>query len=110
MDSKRLTESFTVSSQITVEDVSKIKMMGFRSVMCNRPDGEGSNQTAFKEIENTAKELDLAVVYLPVKSGSVTHQNVQSFEEVISKLPSPIFAYCRSGARCETLWSLARGN
>lgn len=108
MNIKRLADKLSVSSQVELDDISKIKMMGFRTIICNRPDGEDSTQPDFSKIEKEAKALDLSIFYLPVNSGDITSQNVEDFEKLISQSPSPMFAYCRSGGRCEALWSLSR--
>lgn len=108
MNIKRLTEGFSVSSQIDLIDVAKVKSMGFRTIMCNRPNGEDEGQPTHEQIEKEANKLGLEFVYLPVISGAVNFEDVQTFEKIIPEVAKPIFAYCRSGARCETLWSLSR--
>lgn len=47
MKTNRLTERLSVSPQITVPDMQTIKEQGFRPIICNRPDGEGSDQPTF---------------------------------------------------------------
>lgn len=41
MELKKFTETFAVSPQIATADLADIKKAGFRSIICNRPDGEG---------------------------------------------------------------------
>ena len=33
-----------------------------------------------------------------------------AFDQALDSLPKPVFAYCRTGTRCATLWSLAQGS
>lgn len=108
MDMKTLTADLSVSTQITAADVATIAAQGFKSILCNRPDGEGADQTAFAEIEAQAKALGLAVAYQPVVSGAVTDQDGADFAAVIADLPAPVFAYCRTGTRCTILWALSQ--
>ncbi|MBL1407021.1 MAG: TIGR01244 family phosphatase [Hyphomicrobiales bacterium] len=108
MNMKRLAEEISVTSQIDLSDVSKIKRMGFRTIMCNRPDGEDAGQPAFNDVEKEAEKYGLSFVFFPVDSGAVNSEDVLAFERVIPEVETPILAYCRSGARCETLWSLSR--
>ena len=54
MDIKTLTAGLSVSGQITPADVEDIKDAGFRAIICNRPDGEGSDQPTFPEIAAAA--------------------------------------------------------
>ena len=47
----KLNEEVSVSGQITAEMVEQVKALGFASVICNRPDGEGPDQPTAAEIE-----------------------------------------------------------
>lgn len=105
----KITPDYSVSTQISVEEVDDIAAQGYRSIMCNRPDGESADQTPVAEIRARAEELGLAFAFVPVISGGVAPQNVTAFEEALAELPAPVLAYCRSGTRCRTLWSMAKG-
>ena len=109
MDMKKINGELTVSPQITPADVAEIAAAGFRSIICNRPDGEGADQPVFTEIEQAAKKLGLETSYLPVVSGKVTDEDAAKFGDEFARLPKPVFAYCRTGTRSATLWSLDRG-
>ena len=50
MDIKALSSKASVTPQIKVDDLPAIKEKGFRSIICNRPDGEGTDQPTYKEI------------------------------------------------------------
>jgi sulfide:quinone oxidoreductase len=80
---------------------------GFRAIVCNRPDGEGMDQPNFEEIETEAEKLGLRTAYLPITAGKVSDEDADKFRELLTELPGPILAYCRSGTRSATLWSLA---
>lgn len=108
MDIKQISAQFSATSQIQPDDVKAIKDMGFRAIICNRPDGEGDDQPAFAEIEKSAKEVGLEIVYLPVISGKITDEQAEEFDSVVSGLPSPVLGYCRTGTRCTILWSLSQ--
>ena len=47
----KLNEEVSVSGQLTAEMVEQVKALGFASVICNRPDGEGPDQPTAAEIE-----------------------------------------------------------
>ncbi|TPE51418.1 TIGR01244 family sulfur transferase [Amaricoccus solimangrovi] len=108
MSITKITPEYSVSTQISVEDVAEIAAMGYRSIMCNRPDGESPDQTPVAEIRAAAEARGLAFAFVPVISGGVAPQNVAAFEEALEELPAPVLAYCRSGTRCRTLWTMAR--
>lgn len=105
---RKLSDEYTVSGQITPDDVQEIASRGYRSIMCNRPDGESPDQPDFAEIEAAAREAGLEVAFLPVVSGQITDEDVEAFRKRIAELPKPVFAYCRSGGRCQNLWMLSR--
>ena len=106
MDLKKISEKTAVSPQITPQDMTAIKEAGFRAIICNRPDGEGVDQPSFEEIEAAAKKVGLEAAYVPVTSGKVRDEDVESFGAALKDLPRPVLAYCRTGTRSATLWSL----
>jgi sulfide:quinone oxidoreductase len=55
MQPKRINASVSVSEQVSPEAVADIAAAGFKSIICNRPDGEGADQPGFAEIEAAAK-------------------------------------------------------
>lgn len=107
MDLRTLTSTYSVSPQITPDDVKAIAGAGFRSVMCNRPDGEEMGQPDYAEIEAAAKAEGLETRWVPIISGAVTQDALDQFRSALSDMPGPMLAYCRSGTRCAMLWSIA---
>ena len=109
MEIRRINGNLSVSEQISESDVAEIAAAGFRSIICNRPDGEGPDQPVFAEIEKAARRLSLEARYMPVVSGKVRDEDAELFGKAMDELPKPIFAYCRTGTRSTTLWSLDQG-
>jgi sulfide:quinone oxidoreductase len=110
MQVHKLTDQLSVSSQVAVEDISKLPDLGFKSVICNRPDKESDDQPAMLEIENAVKAAGLSWQHQPVVSGNINDQDVEDFTQLMSTLPQPIFAFCRTGTRCSILWALSQAN
>jgi sulfide:quinone oxidoreductase len=108
MDLKQISQDLSVSEQISAADVVTLKQKGFRSIICNRPDGEAADQPTFKEIEEAAKAAGLSALYIPVKTGLVTDADAAAFGTALRELPGPVFAYCRTGTRSTTLWCLSQ--
>lgn len=102
-----LTSELSVAGQISVEDVLAYANEGFKTLICNRPDGESPDQTAFALIEAAAKDQGLAVHYLPVVSGQMTEAHAHAFGEILKTAATPVLAYCRSGMRSTCLWALS---
>lgn len=104
---KKLTDNISVASQLDIADVPAIAKSGFKSIVCNRPDGESPDQPPFEAIRAAAQAEGLDVHFQPVLTGKITERDVDTFADLIRDLPKPILAYCRSGTRCTTLWALA---
>jgi len=108
MDIRQITEELSVAPQIRADDVSKIAAAGFRAVICNRPDGESSDQPCCEDIEAAVKASGMAWCMQPVRSGGVTQADADAFAALTAELPKPVLAYCRSGTRCAALWCLSQ--
>ncbi|HVH04348.1 MAG TPA: TIGR01244 family sulfur transferase [Amaricoccus sp.] len=108
MSITRVSPEYSASPQIRPEQVAGIAALGYRSIICNRPDGEAADQPAVSEIRAEAERIGLGFAYVPVVSGAITEADVQEFRAALAGLPSPVLAYCRSGARCQNLWMLAQ--
>ena len=108
MDIRRITDELSVAPQIGAEDVAAIAAAGFRAIICNRPDGETSDQPCCEDIEAAVKANGLAWRAQPVRSGGVTLEDAAAFGALMADLPKPVLAYCRSGTRCAQLWSLSQ--
>ncbi len=108
MDIRPLTNELSVAPQIRSADLPALRDAGYRAIICNRPDGEGSDQPNFGEIERAAGPLGLTVHYLPAESGKVTDEQGAAFGRLIAELPKPVLAYCRTGMRSTTMWALSQ--
>jgi uncharacterized protein (TIGR01244 family) len=106
MEYRQITEDYSVSGQIQPEEVAAIKAAGFKSVICNRPDDEQPGQPSADTVKAAVEAAGLTFRYIPVISGQITAQNVEDQAEALDELEGPIFAYCRSGARCTNLYGL----
>jgi sulfide:quinone oxidoreductase len=107
LDIKSLNSHLSVTGQIAVADVQALADLGFKSIVCNGPDGEGANQVGLKEIELEALRLGLQARYLTVETGKVTDAEGRAFGSFMGALPQPALADCRSGMRSTTLWAPA---
>ena len=103
-----LTDNFAVAPQLSPEDMQAVAQAGYKSVIINRPDGEGGDeQPSSEEVMAAAKAAGLVIEYQPVVSGGMTEADVQRFKQLLAQLPAPVLAYCRSGTRCTHLFSAA---
>ena len=108
MELKKVDKSFAVSPQIAPSDVAELAQQGYKTIICNRPDGEGNDQPLFQEIEEAAQASGVEAHYLPVESGKVSEEDAERFGTLLDAARKPVFAFCRTGTRSVTLWSLSR--
>ena len=106
MDIKTITKDFAVTGQVLPQQIPELAAAGYRSIICNRPDGEASDQPTIDEIENAASAAGLELRYLPVVAGKVSDFDISQFARELGALPAPVLAFCRTGNRSMTLWSL----
>jgi sulfide:quinone oxidoreductase len=105
MDCRKIGDGLSVSPQIVPTDMAALKLAGFRAVICNRPDAEAADQPGHREMAKAAAGLEFR--YLPVTPGIVTDETAVASGQALGELPGPVLAYCRTGTRSATLWSLS---
>ncbi|NQZ30578.1 MAG: TIGR01244 family phosphatase [Oceanospirillaceae bacterium] len=108
MELHQLTPFLSVSPQLNVADVEEIAAAGFKTIICNRPDGEGDNQPISDELQSACKAVGINWQYLPVNPRDYTDQQAMEFGELVSAAAHPVLAYCRTGTRCTNLWALSQ--
>ncbi len=105
-----LDADFSTSPQLLPAQMAAAAAAGFKSVINNRPDGEGGvEQPASAEIERAAAAAGLRYAYLPVVPTDIKPEDVARMSELLDTLPKPVLAFCRSGARAAKLYRLATG-
>lgn len=102
---KALNDKISVSAQISTDDMAALYEQGFRSIICNLPDGESAGQPTFNEIKKAAKKVGMKARYIPVGPGQVGEKQVSDFADAMNSMPLPALAYCRSGARSAMIHS-----
>ena len=105
---RRIDARHAVCDQIRPEEVATIAALGFRTILCARPDGESGSQPAFAEIAREAKRHGMKTVHVPV-AGMVTRAQAAQARKALSKGRAPVLGYCRSGARVAALFSALDG-
>lgn len=105
MEIRQITDGYSVSGQITPEEVAAIKAAGFKSVICNRPDNEQPGQPSADSVKAAVEAAGLAFRYIPVISGQMTMENVEDQAAALAEVEGPVLAYCRSGTRCTNLYA-----
>ncbi|WP_313089103.1 beta-lactamase hydrolase domain-containing protein [Stutzerimonas nitrititolerans] len=97
-------DAFATTGQLCLHDLDRVVAAGFRSILCNRPDGEGgAEQPGSEALSVRAEQLGLAFAYLPIPSVDVGEDEVRAFASVLELLPKPVLAFCRTGRRSSRL-------
>ncbi|MFD0950985.1 TIGR01244 family sulfur transferase [Paraperlucidibaca wandonensis] len=105
----QLNAEMAVSEQLAAHELSEIYAAGFRSVICNRPDAEGGDaQPSQHDIAQAAQAVGLQFAYLPLVPGQIGLDEARAFAQLISTMPGPVLAYCRTGNRSQTVYQLAQ--
>lgn len=105
MDIRPIDQDVAVADQLTERDMPLVHSLGYRSVICNRPDGETADQPLFATIKQAAGLSSLHALYVPVPSEGITPQHIADMKRALREAPKPTLAYCRSGARCTAIIS-----
>jgi sulfide:quinone oxidoreductase len=100
----RLSEFCAVAGQIQPSDVEALSAQGFKTIICNRPDGEDFGQPTADEIARACEPHGIAFHHIPVGHGGLSMDTVAQFRDVISASEGLVLAYCRSGQRSSILW------
>jgi len=108
MNIQKLSEDYSITSQIAPTDMALIAEMGFKSILCNRPDGEATMQPSFAEIEKAALAAGLDARYLPVAPAPPEIGDAQMLAALLDDLEGPVLAYCGTGARAANLWNMGK--
>jgi uncharacterized protein (TIGR01244 family) len=109
MQVNKVTENYSVCGQISASDVAQIKASGFKSIMCNRPDGEELGQPTAEIIRKAAEDYGMKFFYVPLGRTGISAELLSDFRDVVSGNNDPVFAYCRTGNRCGVLWNASQG-
>jgi len=108
MDIRKVTDGLSVCAQLELPQVAEVARAGFRSLICNRPDGESADQPSYEEVAVAARNCGLQVQNLPAVTGKVTDEQGEAFARLLGEMPGPVLAYCRTGMRSITMWALSQ--
>lgn len=108
MEIRQVTSSFAVADQVVEDDLPVLQAKGFKTLICNRPDGEVDGQPAAQVLAARAREYGFDWYWIPISSGNFSPDAVLAFEQAVAATDQPVLAFCRSGTRSITLWALAQ--
>ncbi len=107
MDARTLTPRYSVSPQISVDDVPAIVAAGYKTVICNRPDVEVPPSHQAAALRAAVEAAGLQFEELALTHQTMNAANVAQQRALYENCPGPVLAYCASGTRCSVVWALA---
>jgi len=108
MDIRTLTPRYAVSPQVSASDAKEIAEVGFTTVICNRPDGEVSEDQRAEAIGEAMRAAGLDFHVLPVGNQGMTGELIAAQRDLIASSTGPVLAYCNSGTRSTFVWALGQ--
>ena len=107
---QQLSADVCVAPQLDPAAMAWAAQAGFKSVINNRPDFEGGpDQPTSAAMQAAATSAGLRYAFLPVQPAVQTPEEIAAFSKLLSELPKPILAFCRSGTRSGKLYRAATG-
>ena len=106
-DIRQVTPDFAVAPQLQPAEMAEAAGRGFRLVINNRPDGEVPGQPDAAEMERAARAVGMDYVHIPFV-GRPGPSEVAAVQQAVEGAGGPVLAFCRSGTRSITAWSLGQ--
>lgn len=103
MELQRLSQKLSVSGQVMPDDIKALAALGFRAIICNRPDGEDSGQPIWADVAALAQTHGLQTRLIPVTPDTLGPEAIAEFGRALDELPVPVLAFCRTGKRSAAL-------
>lgn len=110
MEARVITPRYSVSPQISAEDLPAIAAAGYKTVICNRPDEEVPPSHQAEAIRAAAEAAGLRFEVLPLTHQTMTPENVALQRELYEGGEGPVLAYCASGTRSSVVWALSQAS
>ena len=99
---------FHVTGQIAPAQIKDIAGLGYKTVICMRPDKEGFFQPAFADLAEAARNAGIEAFYIPVKPGAMTAEQALELKKILANCEGPALAYCASGNRCISAYEMSK--
>lgn len=108
MDIRTLTPGYSVSPQLSVEDMPAIAEAGYTTVICNRPDSEIGPEQSCAAMRDAAEAVGITFIPLPLDQTTLTPENGIRQVEAIADATGPVLGYCRTGTRSTVIWAMGQ--
>jgi uncharacterized protein (TIGR01244 family) len=108
MNLKQIDQRYSISDQLTPEDLDALAAQGTKLVVNFRPDGEGGeSQPTSEALASQAAALGMAYAHIPVVPNQVNAQHVTQLQALLTAHQGPVVGFCRTGNRANTVYQQA---
>jgi sulfide:quinone oxidoreductase len=106
MNIKKIEQHFTISDQITLDDIKVLAELGVKKLICNRPDAEQKGQLSSAETIQEAKKYNIEFIHISSPGREIPQDSINQFIEFSKNNTEKTHAYCRTGTRTSFFWAL----
>ncbi len=106
MQVKNIEKNFTISEQITIEDIKTLAEMDVKVLICNRPEAEEPNQITNEQIIKETSSFGIKFVHIPSPGREIPPNSLDLFIKTLGEKKRKTHAYCRTGIRSSIFWEL----
>ncbi len=107
MEFKKIDDTLSVAGQLTLEDLTRARDQGFKTIINVRPDGEKEGAMTADEARSALSDEPVTYHHLPVLPTQITDEDVSAFQALMNEVEGPVLAHCGTGMRASVLWALA---
>lgn len=107
MEFKKIDDTLSVAGQLSLEDLTRARDLGFKTIINVRPDGEKEDAMTADEARTALSAEPVAYHHLPVLPTQITDEDVSAFQALMNEVEGPVLAHCGTGMRASVLWALA---
>ncbi|WP_419695628.1 bifunctional sulfur transferase/dioxygenase Blh [Mesorhizobium muleiense] len=103
---KKVTDKLWIAPQPSKDDLAEAARQGISAIINNRPDDEEPAQPSAAENRQTAEELGMDYIHIPIMPGQFQEGEVRDFQKALAEAGGRVLAHCKTGTRSLTLWSI----
>lgn len=102
-----ITDSFSVSGELTEQELVELSARGVSTLINVRPDGEASEQKTDAQWRAICQAHGLRYFFIPVRPGDYSERDIEKYRQALNSTNESIHGFCRTGTRAVHLFALA---
>lgn len=102
-----LTNEFSVSGEVTEQELIQLSESGTSTLINVRPDNEAPEQKSDQHWIALCHRYDMQYLHVPVLPCQYSESAIQQIKQAIDHAPNKVHCFCRTGTRAAHLFALA---